>query len=387
MLKKLLQITSLCILLTACGQEEEKAPQVPEPDIKLVPAEFSALSGWREDNLAAAKKAFGYSCEKIAKIKTPWLGTAEIKVPTAAYQNLCRQLPELSPAEFKKLVEKDFRPWLVENKGNPKGKFTSYYEAALRASYRPGPVYKYPIYGIPEDLVEINLQDFDPALPRKKLFGRVEGQKFIPYYTRDEITSRGIDAPVILWTDSYIDLYIMQIQGSAVAELEDGGKIRIAYAGNNGHEFTGIGKILLENKVIKPGQASMGNIKKWLRENVDTADFFLNQNRRYIFHRLSSAEGPLGAQGVPLTAGRSLAVDRRYVPLGSLLWLETTLPGHQPLQRLMVAQDIGSAIKGAVRGDYFWGSGGDEILESAGKMNAEGKYYILLPRNQEEKHD
>ncbi len=128
----------------------------------------------------------------------------------------------------------------------------------------------------------------------------------------------------------------------------------------------------------------MGSIKKWLKENPGLALVNMNENQRYIFHRLGNPEGPVGAQGVPLTAGRSLAVDKSYVPLGTLLWLETTRPEGVELNRLVVAQDIGSAIKGGIRGDFFWGSGGDEILELAGKMNARGRYYVLMPKPQGE---
>ena len=173
----------------------------------------------------------------------------------------------------------------------------------------------------------------------------------------------------------------MQIQGSAVAQMEDGSKIRIGYADNNGRQFKGIGSILLEEKLIKPGQASMGKIKKWLKENPEKAVAPMNKNERYVFHRLINSEGPIGAQGVSLTAGRSLAVDRKYIPLGALLWLETNGPDKEEIHKLVIAQDIGGAIKGGVRGDYFWGSGDDDVLEKAGKMHAKGKYYILLPKD------
>ena len=140
---------------------------------------------------------------------------------------------------------------------------------------------------------------------------------------------------------------------------------------------------MLSKGLLENGKASMGSIKKWLMENPGLAAANMNENQRYIFHRLGNPEGPVGALGVPLTAGRSLAVDKTYVPLGALLWLETTTPDGAELNKLVFAQDIGSAIKGAVRGDYFWGSGGDEVLEEAGKMNSEGRYYILVPNKTE----
>lgn len=227
------------------------------------------------------------------------------------------------------------------------------------------------------------MQQFDKNLPAKRLVGKVEGNRLVPYDTREEIYNKGAQAPVILWGDDYIDIYIMQIQGSAVAKMDDGSRQRIAFADTNGREFKGIGSILLEQKLLKPGEASMLGIKKWLRKHPDAAARHMNKNQRYVFHRFNDATGPIGAQGVALTAGRSLAVDRQFIPLGALLWLETSGPKKENIHKLVIAQDIGGAIKGAVRGDYFWGSGDDEILDLAGRMNSTGKYYILLPNSQE----
>jgi len=171
----------------------------------------------------------------------------------------------------------------------------------------------------------------------------------------------------------------MHIQGPAVAEFENGKQIRISYADTNGRKFSGIGSLLLKNNEIKSGDASMGKIKQWMINNPQKAVKYMEQNKRYVFHQIIGATGPLGAIGKPLSAGRSLAVDPQFVPLGALLWLDTTLPNGNPLRRLVNAQDVGGAIKGAIRGDYFWGSGGDDVLEQAGKMNSTGSYYVLLP--------
>ena len=188
-----------------------------------------------------------------------------------------------------------------------------------------------------------------------------------------------------MWADDEVDVYIMQIQGSAVALQPDGSKVRIAYAANNGHPFKGIGSILLSKGLLSPSQVSMGSIKQWLKDNPGLAKANMDENPRYIFHKLGNPEGPMGALGVPLSAGRSLAVDTDYVPLGALLWLETSSYDNKPLNRLVVAQDIGGAIKGAVRGDYFYGSGGDDILEAAGRMNSSGRYFVLIPKHYEAK--
>lgn len=393
-MKKLIPILCLSLLLFSCGKKEEEEVIEPETkievieevkpkDLEIKPVSFSDLKNWQNDDLIQAFQSIKDSCKAIRFEKNKFLSNSAIQIPTADYQKICKLLSEQTfknSSEMRSFLEKHFTPYAVYEKGSEIGKFTSYYESALNASYTKSDKYKYPIYGRPKDLIEFNLKDFDNSLPNKRYVGRIEGTKLIPYYTRAEIERNHIKAPVLLWADSHVDIYVMQIQGSAVADLDDGTKVRIGYADNNGHNFKGIGSILLEKGLIKPGQASMGKIKQWLLENGDLAVSNMAENKRYVFHRLTNAEGPLGAQGVALRAGRSLAVDKHFVPLGSLLWLETTGPDREKIEKLVVAQDIGGAIKGAVRGDYFWGSGKDDILEKAGKMNSQGRYYILIPR-------
>lgn len=401
---RFIPLFAIFLLLASCGKEEsnktpptEELPQItvdktsqpktpPAPKVKLHAVRFQDLPNWKNDNLVEALSGFKYSCAKILNERGSYLSNSRLKIPTAAYQLACQRLiaSDISTAvEFKYFLESNFLPFLVTADGSDQGKFTSYYEAAINASPIQTGIYKFPIYGKPLDLIEFNPHDFDASLPDKRLVGRVKNQKLIPYYTREEIEKNNITAPIILWGDSNIDINIMQIQGSAVATLPDGRNVRISYADNNGHPFRGIGSILLEKGYIKPSEASMGNIKKWLMAHPEVAQKEMLKNKRFIFHRISNADGPIGAQGVPLHAGRSLAVDRQYIPLGSLIWLETTGPDHEKIEKLVVAQDVGSAIKGPIRGDYFWGSGQDEILEKAGKMNSTGRYFILIPQNRE----
>ena len=377
MLKRLFAITLLFVLI---GCSEEK-PKEQVADLQLRQVSFSELKGFEDDNLAQAMGAFLRSCDVISKGNGEFLGNSQIKINRQDYLAACAKAQTLAAADFKSFLVANFIPYQVVYKGTSQGKFTSYYEAEINASHVKDNVYQYPIYGLPYDLIEVNLRDFDVSLPAKKIIGRKEGNRLVPYYTRSEIHRQGINAPVILWSDSAVDIFVMQIQGSAVAKLPDGARLRVAFAGSNGRQFKGIGSILLAKGLISSGQASMINIKKWLKSNPEEALANMNENDRYIFHKLGSPEGPIGAMGVPLTAGRSLAVDPSFVPLGAVLWLETTQPGGQPLNRLVVAQDIGSAIKGAIRGDYFWGSGGDDILALAGSMNSQGSYFVLLPKH------
>jgi len=368
----------LAFLIASCsGSKHSEQTQ----GLVIEPKTFDELKGFEADNFEKAGEAFMLSCLAVQK-NPKVLSSAAIKINEKTYFESCKKFEHLKVKNgeaFKVFLKNNFTPYLVTYNGSEQGKFTSYYEAELKASKTKHDQYKYPIYGKPKDLIEINLKDFDSSLPNKRILGRVESGKLIPYYTREQIEKSGIDAPVILWGDDKVDIFLMQIQGSAVALLDDGTSVRVSYADNNGHRFVGIGGLLLKKGLLKPGEASMDKIRDWLKKNPNIADVNMNENPRFIFHKISDAKGPIGALGVPLTAGRSLAVDPDFIPLGSLLWLETFESSSTNLKKLVSAQDIGAAIKGAVRGDYFWGHGEEALLE-AGKMNEDGKFYILLPK-------
>lgn len=373
----------LAFLLVSCGHKELTAP-LGTGGVVLQKAEFRSLQNFNRDNISEGLVAFEKSCEIILK-KNFKPAQSHIVFPLEKYREICVKYQAQKPAadeEGRVFLEQNFVPYLVLFEGSPKGKFTSYYEAEINASHTRHGLYQYPVYGKPTDLIAFNPKDFDESLPSKRLLGRIEKNKLVPYYTRAEIESGLIAAPVILWADDPVDVFLMQIQGSAIAKFDNGKEARVRYADNNGRPFVGIGSILLKEKVLPKGGASMDKIRDWLKENPELAKKYMRENPRFVFHQFSDAEGPVGALGATLTAGRSLAVDKTYIPLGSLLWLETTSPHKEPIQKLVAAQDIGGAIKGAVRGDYFWGHGGDALL-SAGKMHAEGQYYILLPKGWE----
>lgn len=362
---------------------------MPAPQgFEIKKSSFSELNGWQNDDLESFDKALKGVCGALLKKPQQELQSAKLTFSLKPYQAHCKKIMAINGlGELKAYIEHNFEPYAVLANGSESGKFTSYYEAELRASYQRGGKYQYPIYGKPNDLVELNLRDFDPALPNQRLVGRVKDGRLVKYYTRAEIDEGKLDAPVILWGDNPVDIYIMQIQGAAVAKLPDGSEVRVGYADNNGHKFKGIGSILLEKGLIKPGQTSMPEVRNWLNGNGESAKKNMLLNDRFIFHKIVDADGPVGAMGLPLTAGRSLAVDKAYIPLGAMMWLETMAPDGAKIQKLVMAQDIGSAIKGAVRGDYFWGHG-EEALAQAGRMNAKGRYFILLPKGVKAKiHD
>lgn len=377
MMRAWIKILAIALLISGCG-EEKTAPT--KTGLELEVKTFADLPDWNKDNQGEALEAYKLSCGALAANTSEYLGNAEIKIKTADYLRLCNQAQNLDRHQFRIFLENNFTPYLVTYNGKAEGKFTAYYEPVLRVSYKQDDNYRFPIHAKPLDLIEFNPHDFDKSMPSKRLIGRVQGQKLVPYFSRREIETGNGRIPVLLWADNPVDVFVMHIQGPAVAVLPNGNQIRISYADTNGREFKGIGSILLSKGELKPGEASMGSIKKWLFKHPEKAAEYMRENPRYVFHRLIGATGPLGAMGQPLTAGRSLAVDKSYIPLGALLWLNTTDPHGSPLNKLVNAQDVGGAIKGAIRGDYYWGSGGDDILEQAGRMNSTGRYYILLPK-------
>ncbi len=377
MLKRGLLFIFCCLLVSCSG--EDKGYRGFGSGFYLEKSEFSDLSGWRKDNLYLFDKAIKSVCGALVKSGASKLRSEKFEVSLSEYRNHCKKIEKIDDRDdLKEYIEDNFVPYLVVNNGESEGKFTSYYEAEIRASFEKSSKYKYPIYGKPNDLVEINLRDFDESLPNQRLVGRVKDGKLVKYYTRKEIDEGLLDAPVILWGDNLVDIYLMQIQGAAVAHLDDGSSIRVGYEDNNGHRFRGIGSILLEKGLIRPKDASMVKIREWLEDNGDKAKKNMLLNDRFIFHKIVEAEGPIGAMGLPLYAGRSMAVDKSYIPLGVMLWIETNSPKGK-LNKLVMAEDVGSAIKGAVRGDYFWGFG-DDALKYAGRMNSRGVYYVVLPK-------
>lgn len=382
MLKKGL-VCLLFLFLTSCLRDVNDADATKSEEFSLQKRTFMDLNGWENDDFDLFDKALKKVCESVVKSSNTVFKSGKIEYSSAEYKKHCKSVSEISSkSELKSFIENNFVPYEVCVNGSSSGKFTSYYEADLRASFNKDEIYKYPIYGKPNDLIEINLRDFDEKLPNQRLVGRIINGKLVKYYTREEIDNNKINAPVILWGDNPVDIFIMQIQGAAVAVLPNGEKVRVAYADNNGHRFKGIGSILLEKGLIKSGDASMPKIREWLNKNEKLAKENMSLNDRYIFHKIVDAEGPIGAMGLPLYAGRSLAVDKSYIPLGTMLWLETKSPDNMDINKLVLAMDVGSAIKGGIRGDYFWGYG-EDAFQQAGRMNSSGKYYILIPKNTE----
>jgi membrane-bound lytic murein transglycosylase A len=266
------------------------------------------------------------------------------------------------------------------------GLFTGYYEPELVGSRRRSAAFPIPLYRRPPDLVIADLADFRADLKAERLVGRIVDGRLEPYHRHADIDAgvlagRGLE---LLWLADPIDAFFLQVQGSGRVNLAEGGSVRVGYAANNGHPYTTIGRILVERGEMTKEAATMQTVRQWLRDQPDQATAVMQANARYIFFREVEGDGPIGSLGVALTPGRSLAIDASLLPLGAPMWVDTTYPAGtpeagRPLRRLMVAQDTGGAIKGAVRGDIYWGSG-EAALEYAGPMKQRGRYYLLLPK-------
>ena len=291
-----------------------------------------------------------------------------------------------SENDVRRFFERHLKPYAIANgDGSVSGLVTGYYEPLLRGSRTKVKGYEQPVRGVPDDLLTIDLSAVFPELKDKRVRGRLEGNKVVPYWSRAEIAARGDRLPgkTLLYVDDAVELFFLQVQGSGRVKLADGSMVRLNYADQNGYQYQSIGKALVERGELKLEEASMQGIQAWARANPARLDALLNTNPSYVFFRevamANSNDGPVGALGVPLTAERSIAIDPRSVPLGSPVFLATTRPNSAvPMNRLVMAQDTGGAIKGGVRADFFWGFG-KEAGDQAGRMKQSGRMWILLP--------
>jgi membrane-bound lytic murein transglycosylase A len=368
---------------------------VPETASRLQAVEWGDLPGWREDRLGEAWSAFLLSCDKWNPCrKAGAAGTCERQRGIHDYwHEVCDKAGLIggSHGEVRRFFETEFTPYaLTEGSGRDEGLVTGYYEPLIMGSRQRNTGNNIPVLGVPPDMLTIDLGSLYPDLQHRRLRGRLVGNRVVPYLSRAEIEARADEdwpGEPILWVADPIEFFFLQIQGSGRVELPDGRYVRIGYADQNGHPYRSIGRILIERGDLKPEEASMQGIQAWARRNPERLRALLDENPSYVFFRevtdvdhARADRGPFGAMGVPLTAGRSIAVDPRYVTLGIPVWLATTYPNsREPLNRLVLAQDTGGAIKGVVRADFFWGFG-DRAGQQAGRMKQRGRMWLILPR-------
>ncbi|ARG97371.1 murein transglycosylase A [Legionella micdadei] len=393
MKRKLILLTGITLLLLLGFFSWWYWPQKPEKpkEIVLKQKSFEQLPGWRTAKVKKSLLAFQISCKAFLKQDPEQLvGSEHITLKAKDWQPACRAALAINPISetaAREFFQQWFTPVEFNNNQPVRGLFTGYYMALLHGSRTKSKEYNVPIYGLPSNLVTINLGLFDPSFKNRRIVGRIAGNQILPYYTRAQINNGAITekAPVLLWVNSHIDRLFLEIQGSGTVQLDDGSQVHLGYAGENGAPYTSIARVLIDQGVMTKDNASMQHIKRYLEQNPEQMHKVLNQNKSFVFFHYLKDEAALGSQGVALTPGYSLAIDKKWIPLGAPLWLNTTRPDLNPdqekaFQRLMIAQDTGGAIKGLVRGDVYWGAG-EKATFIAGHMKNPGHYWLLLPNH------
>src|SRR6266851_3431011 len=359
------------------------------PDSQLEPVTWSDLEGWAADDHMAAFAAYRTSCQPFLNVRHPH---DERPVYQALWE-VCRRAARVKPADAaaaRAFFEDNFRPVRIARLGEIEGFLTGYYEPIVQGSRLPNPEFHVPLYRRPRDLVAAGHKLGSEAFPNKgALIGRRnENNQIVPYHDRGAIEAGALDGQKleICWLKDPFDALAIQIQGSARVILEDGTPLRINYDSHNGYAYSSIGRVLIERNLIAREEMSMQRIRDWMAAHPDEAPQVRATNRSYVFFRITGLtnEGePVGAQGVPLTAGRSIAVDKLH-EYGTPFFIEATLPIESarpisPFRRLMIAQDTGSAIVGPARADLYWGAG-DDAARIAGRIRNPGRFVMLVPR-------
>ena len=386
------------LLLSACAVRPPVEPSAPHPAPTpapvpppppvltptpaaayptLKPVDWAAFTFWQDNSVSEVWTAFLRGCTTLKK--------------QSAWQAVCNEAATMTQpddATARAFFVQRFQLYqATQDDGNAEGLITGYYEPLLKGDRVRTERARFPLYAAPDDLITVDLASVYPELKNLRLRGRLVGNKLVPYPTRKEIEAaangNGFKGKPIAWVEDPVDLFFLQIQGSGRIELPDGSHLRVGYADQNGYPYQSIGKLLVERGELKLDQASMQGIKDWGVKNPDKLPDLLASNPSFVFFRElpNGLSGPLGSLGVPLTGGRSIAVDPRYIPLGAPVFLATTQPNSTlPLNKLVMAQDTGGAIRGGVRADVFWGFG-DAAGELAGRMKQRGKMWVLLPKD------
>ncbi len=354
----------------------------------LKPVAWEQLPGWRNDDHRAALAAFAGSCDRLRPGRMqPGATPADWAKPCEIARALVAT--GIDRARARRFFETRFQAYRVRIGWRSHGRVTGYFEPRLVGSRLRGAGFTVPLYRRPDDLVRVDLGAFREHLAGLRLAGRVVDGVLRPYPARAEIdagalSGRGLE---LVWLADPVDAFFLQIQGSGLIELTEGGSLRVGYAGHNGHAYRAIGRVLVNMGELAPDAVSMQSIAAWLRAHPERAAAVMAENPSYIFFREVNGPGPVGTLGVVLTPERSLAVDARWWTLGAPVWLDTRVPGAgdeapRRFRHLMVAQDTGGAITGALRGDVFFGTGA-AAGDVAGRMNSPGRFYLLWPRRRE----
>ena len=371
---KRLLLLALLALAGCTSPPPAQTKTQPATSLHLSRESFSDLPDWSATNADAALAAFRRSCAVLsAKPDTMPMGGAGYAGTVADWRSACAD----ASGDAKAFFQKDFTPYAVSGSD---GLFTGYYEPQIMGSRTKHGAFQTPVYGLPADLVRADLGLFNPKLKGEHISGKVSGHALVPYADRAGINEKGVDAPVLFYTDEPIAFFFLQIQGSGRVAFEDGSTARIAYAGENGQPYTAIGRTLIADGSLARETVSLQTIRAWLLANPAKARAVMETDRSYIFFEQKAlgdtALGSTGSQGVNITPLGSIAVDQRIHALGTPFYVAAD--GPDPVRAVMVAQDTGGAIRGPVRADMFFGFG-DEAERRAGAMKAPGRLYVLLP--------
>ena len=362
------------LFFTGCTMKEEvvvpKEEKIVPPPVKpttenMKAVSFTEIEGFYKDDLNHALEVFKKDCKKSKK--------------NELFTEVCEKAE--SEIDGKKFFTLYFQPYkLLDENSSDEGLITGYYEPLLYGSLKKTSRYKYPLYKTPKDMYIVDFTSIYPDLKTYKLRGKLVGNKVLPYDSREEIEKNpSKELEPIVYVDNKVDVFLLHVQGSGKVLLDTGELINVGYAEQNGRKFKGIGMYMLNKGYITKDELSAQGMKKYLDKNPSKADEVLNQNESYVFFQKSN-QGATGSLGTPLTAKRNIAVDRSVIPLGMPVFLNTTNPvDKKPINQLMVAADVGGAIKGKVRADFFWGFG-DSAFDYAGRMKEKGKMYVLMPK-------
>lgn len=375
----------ICLaLLNGCSSNKQKPQEITEPTEESVRFEISAFSdipSSEQEDWAAALSAFKISCRSIYR-KTAWA-------------EACSKASGTNAQNAEAFFKNNFTPWKIEKRTigtqtgtvysvSDTGLMTGYYEPLLTVSKHRTERHTTPILSTPDDLIIVDLAEAYPKLKGMRLRGKIQGRKLVPYDTRAKIVARkDLDKYSIAWSDDPVAVFFLQIQGSGRLRTEEGELIRVGYDDQNGRPYKAVGSWLVDQGYLKRHELSMQNIRAWAQNNPDKVDTLLNQNQSFVFFKEKKGgdpnEGPIGAQGLPLTPKASVAVDRRYISLGTpvLVSVSQTNPNLN-FTKPVVAQDTGGAIKGPIRFDFFWGFG-DEAGKNAGRQKSQARAWLLLP--------
>jgi membrane-bound lytic murein transglycosylase A len=385
-------LATLATLAVAACQVVPVAPPAPTrpPATGIAvytPVDFAALPGWASDDPAAAWPAFLAGCRALVASDA----TRPLWQPPC---DAAAAMAEPDAATARRFFESHFTAYrIADSAGTDTGLVTGYYEPLLTGSRTRTVEFSVPLYEPPDDLLTVDLSALYPELKGKRVRGRVQGRKVVPYWPRADIDAGKppLDGKAIVYVADPVEAFFLEIQGSGRVQLADGSVMRVGYADQNGHPFVSIARVLIERGELTRDTASMQRIKAWGRSHPEQLPALLEENPSYVFFREipspapgtleARIDGPIGSLGVPLLAQRTIAVDTRYVPLGTPVFLDTTQPlTGSTLQRLTLAQDTGGAIRGIARADFFWGFGPDAGRE-AGRMRQQGRMWLLWPKD------